>query len=106
MGLAVSAATGKYAGGASVPRTHGIRHNCHMGSGAAADRVAVGDQAAGMQLSVDAGEAGGIGFAHLTLVARTASPVEEAGWGRRIREARRLPKGGGVGGGGFRGLCF
>src|SRR5260370_38968773 len=67
------AATDEYRVGGSVSPIHWIRHNCHMGSGAAADRVAVGDQAAGMQLSVDAVEAGGNRSAHPTLAPRTAS---------------------------------
>jgi hypothetical protein len=77
-----------------------------MGSGAAADRVAVGDQAAGLQLSVDAVESGDIGFAHLTLIARTASAVEEAGSERRIDEARLLAKARDVSVGRFRDFCF
>jgi hypothetical protein len=100
------AATDEYRASGSVSPIHWIRHNCHMGSGAAADRVAVGDQAAGLQLSVDAVESGDIGFAHLTLIARTASAVEEAGSERRIDEARLLAKARGVSVGRFRDFCF
>jgi hypothetical protein len=100
------AATDEYRASGSVSPIHWIRHNCHMGSGAAADRVAVGDQAAGMQLSVDAVESGDIGFAHLTLIARTTSAVEEAGSRGRIDEARLLAKARDVSVGRFRDFCF
>ncbi|HYR53468.1 MAG TPA: DUF222 domain-containing protein, partial [Methylomirabilota bacterium] len=100
------AATDEYMASGSISPIHWIRHNCHMGSGAAADRVAVGDQAAGMQLSVDAVESGDIGFAHLTLIARTASAVEEGGSDRRIDEARLLAKARDLSVGRFRDFCF
>lgn len=99
------AASDEYVASGSVSPIHWIRHNCRMGSGAAADRVAVGDQMAGMPLSVDAVESGDIGFAHLTLIARTASAVEEAGSERRIDEAKLLEKARDLSVGRFRNFC-
>ena len=99
------AATDEYLASGSISPIHWIRHNCRMGSGAAADRVAVGDQAAGMPLSVDAVEAGDIGFAHLTLIARTASAVEEASPGRGIDEPKLLAKARDLSVGRFRNFC-
>src|SRR2546429_3203345 len=55
-----------------------MRFHCHMTSNAAADRVAVGERAAEMPESVQAMQAGEIGFAHLTVMARTANAVGEA----------------------------
>src|SRR6266700_3379633 len=55
-----------------------IRFHCHMTSNAAADRVAVGERAAELVGSRDAMLAGEIGFAHLTVMARTANAVGEA----------------------------
>ncbi|TME97403.1 MAG: DUF222 domain-containing protein [Chloroflexi bacterium] len=99
------AATDEFLASGSVSPIHWIRHNCRMGSGAAADRVAVGDQAAGMPLSVDAIESGDIGFAHLTLIARTASAVEEASPGRGIDEPKLLEKARDLSVGRFRNFC-
>ena len=55
-----------------------MRFHCHMTSNAAADRIAVGERAAEMPESVQAMRAGDIGFAHLTVMARTANAVGEA----------------------------
>src|SRR5437773_5597040 len=55
-----------------------IRFRCHMTSNAAADRAAVGERAAELVASRDAILAGEIGFAHLTVMARTAQAVGEA----------------------------
>ena len=54
-----------------------IRFNCAMTSNAAADRVAVGQQVAGLPESVQALAQGKIGFAHLSVMARTAGAVGE-----------------------------
>src|SRR6202158_199296 len=51
-----------------------IRINCHMTSNAAADRVAVG-QHAELEQTVEAMVDGQVGFAHLTVMARTANAV-------------------------------
>ena len=55
-----------------------MRFHCHMTSNAAADRIAVGERAAEMPDTVEALHAGDIGFAHLTVMARTANAVGEA----------------------------
>jgi hypothetical protein len=51
-----------------------IRINCHMTSNAAADRVAVG-QHSELEQTVEAMADGQVGFAHLTVMARTANAV-------------------------------
>jgi len=55
-----------------------MRFNCRMTSTAAADRLAVGVRLADLAQSRDAMEAGDIGFAHLTVMARTANAVGKA----------------------------
>src|SRR5881296_3722038 len=55
-----------------------LRFHCHMTSNAAADRVAVGDRVAQTPESRQAMRAGDIGFAHLTVMARTANAVGDA----------------------------
>src|SRR6476661_10439163 len=52
-----------------------LRFNGHMTSGAAANRVAVGQAMNRMPESVDAMAAGEIGFAHLTVMARAAEDL-------------------------------
>ena len=52
-----------------------LRINCRMTSTAAADRVAVGERLRELPRSIDAMESGEIGFAHLTVMARTASAI-------------------------------
>lgn len=52
-----------------------MRINCNMTSTAAADRVAVGERLETMPESVKAMESGDIGFAHLTVMARTANAI-------------------------------
>src|SRR5579859_3212064 len=55
-----------------------IRMTCKMTSAQAADRVAVGEQMAAMPESVQALEAGEIGFAHLMVMARTAQALKRS----------------------------
>ena len=55
-----------------------IRFNCRMTSTAAADRLAVGKQLDQMAQSQQAMNEGAIGFAHLTVMARTAVAVGAA----------------------------
>ena len=55
-----------------------LRFHCHMTSNAAADRVAVGERAVQMPESQLAMRDGEVGFAHLTVMARTANAVGEA----------------------------
>src|ERR1700674_4382867 len=54
-----------------------IRFNCHMTSGAAADRVAVGQAMDRMPRSIEAVAAGEIGLAHVTVMARTADALKD-----------------------------
>src|SRR5260221_1392774 len=54
---------------------HWIRVNCHLGGGAAADRIAVGERLAELPLASAALDEGGIGFSHLALIAPTSEPV-------------------------------
>src|SRR5256885_1889047 len=55
-----------------------VRFNCHMTSNAAGDRVAVGELASHLPESIQAMDDGEIGFAHLTVMARTANAVGKA----------------------------
>ena len=55
-----------------------IRFNCRMTSTAAADRLAVGERLSHLGRSQEAMDAGEIGFAHMTVMARTAAAVGEA----------------------------
>src|ERR1700694_1718787 len=48
---------------------HWLRVNCHLGGGAASDRIAVGEQLSELPLSAVALEEGGIGFGHPDLIA-------------------------------------
>lgn len=64
-----------------------IRFNCHMTSNAAADRVAVGDRMGELTESTDAMVSGHIGFAHMTVMARTANAL-----GDRFQETALLDK--------------
>ncbi|MEA2646441.1 MAG: hypothetical protein QOE92_1524 [Chloroflexota bacterium] len=52
-----------------------MSQNLKMGSGAAADRIAVGESVANLPLTVEALEVGGIGFGHLAAMARTERAV-------------------------------
>lgn len=55
-----------------------IRFNCKMTSNAAADRISVGDRLDDLARSCSAMESGDIGFAHVTVMARTAEAVGPA----------------------------
>ncbi|MDQ2943230.1 MAG: HNH endonuclease, partial [Candidatus Dormibacteraeota bacterium] len=54
-----------------------MRFNCHMTSGAAANSIAVGQAMDRMPESMQAMSVGEIGFAHLTVMARTADALKE-----------------------------
>jgi hypothetical protein len=64
-----------------------IRFNCHMTSNAAADRVAVGERIGDLVETTDAMVSGQIGFAHMTVMARTAKAL-----GERFEESKLLDK--------------
>jgi Domain of unknown function (DUF222) len=72
------AETDEYEAEGSVSPIDWIRHNCRMGAGATADRINVGRQMANTPRSTKAVADGEIGFAHLSLIARTASMVEDS----------------------------
>src|SRR5437588_4518053 len=55
-----------------------IRLNCGLTDKVAGDRLTVGRQMAGLAQSVEAMQAGEIGFAHLAVIARTAAAVCKA----------------------------
>ena len=79
------AATDAYEEDGFVSPIDWIRINCHMTSNAAADRVAVG-QHTELEQTVEAMAYGQVGFAHLTVMARTANAV------RSLDEAALLEK--------------
>jgi hypothetical protein len=64
-----------------------IRFNCHMTSNAAADRIAVGERIEQLPESQQAIVSGQIGFAHVTVMARTANAV-----GDNFNEATLIDK--------------
>jgi hypothetical protein len=64
-----------------------IRFNCHMTSNAAADRVAVGERMGDLAETTDAMVSGHIGFAHMTVMARTANAL-----GDKFKESKLLDK--------------
>src|SRR6267143_3637182 len=62
-----------------------IRHSCHMTSVTAAACLAVGKNLERLPESVQAMKSGEVGFAHLTVMARTANAVPD-----RFQECRLL----------------
>jgi len=96
---AAFAETDEYDHQGFVSPIHWIRMNCHMTGGAAADRVAVGQQLENIPESHQSLLEGEIGFAHLAHTARTAAAIEETGTNRPFNElpllekARELPVG-------------
>ncbi len=89
---AAFAATDQYDIEGSISPTHWIRHQCHLGGGAAADRIAVGEQLNNMPESADAVAGGQIGFTHLALIARTATALAETGSNKQFDETHLLEK--------------
>lgn len=89
---AAFAATNEFDAQGSVSPIHWIRSNCHMSGGAAADRVAVGEQLSSLPQSTEAMAEGEIGFPHLALIARTAAEVAESGSSKPFDEAPLLDK--------------
>ena len=85
------AETDEWDGSGYFSPVHWIRVNCHMGSGAAWDRINVGEQLSGLPLAYAAVAQGGIGFTHLALTAQTAAAVADGP--RPLNEARLLAKG-------------
>jgi hypothetical protein len=69
-----------------------IRHNCRMAGGQSADRVAVGRALAELPQSTRAVEAGEIGFAHLTVMARTHHALRQSGSDSEFDESDLLSR--------------
>jgi len=96
---AAFAETDEYDNQGFVSPIHWIRMNCHMTGGAAADRIAVGQQLENIPESHQSLLEGEIGFAHLAHTARTAAAIEETGTNKPFDEmpllekARELPVG-------------
>ena len=63
-----------------------------MTSGAAGDRLAVGEQVASVPQSIEAMAGGDIGFSHLALIAREAIALQESGSKRPFDETPLLNK--------------
>ncbi|MDQ6720200.1 MAG: HNH endonuclease [Candidatus Dormibacteraeota bacterium] len=102
---AAFAATDEYDQQGSVSPIHWIRLNCHMGSGAAADRIAVGEHLERLSESVETMAEGEIGFAHLALIARTAAAIAESGTSKPFDETPLLKKARDLSVGRFRNVC-
>src|SRR5207245_3923110 len=67
-----------------------LKATCHMRSGAAADRVCVGEELEPLDSSAKALAAGEIGFPHLALIVRTAVACgEKFDEARLLRHARK-----------------
>ncbi|MFI5282141.1 MAG: DUF222 domain-containing protein [Candidatus Dormibacterales bacterium] len=66
-----------------------IRFNCHMTSGGAADRVAVGQAMDRIPRSLEAVAHGEIGLAHVTVMARTADALQDRFDERRLIDFAR-----------------
>src|SRR5260370_12760888 len=71
------AATDEYDELGFVSAIDWVRVKCHMASGAAADRVAVGKTMGRLPRSVEALAQGEIGLAHVTVMARTAEALRD-----------------------------
>jgi hypothetical protein len=71
---------------------HWIRVNCHLGSGAAADRVAVGEQIQNLPETAEAMASGEIGFSHVALIAREAEALAISGSNNQFDETPLLNK--------------
>src|SRR6267378_2033164 len=102
---AAFAATDEFDREGSYSPIHWIRTNCHMTGGAAADRVAVGEQVATVPETVEAMAAGQIGFPHLALIAREAEALVESGSKEQFDEAKLLDKAKDFSVGRFRNYC-
>jgi hypothetical protein len=102
---AAFATTDEYDAQGSVSPIHWIRLNCHMGGGAAADRITVGENLEQMPQSAGAMAEGDIGFAHLALIARTAAVIAESGTNRPFDETLLLDKARDFSVGRFRNFC-
>jgi Domain of unknown function (DUF222)/HNH endonuclease len=89
---AAFANTNEYDEQGFVSPIHWIRRNCNLTGGAAADRIAVGEQLQRVPESHQSVVEGEIGFAHLAHIARTAVAIEETGTNKRFDETPLLVK--------------
>src|ERR1700716_627444 len=76
-GAAAFAETDEYDQQGSLSPLHWIRVNCNLTSGAAGDRLAVGEQLQSIPQSHQSMVEGEIGFAHLAHIARTSAAIEQ-----------------------------
>ena len=86
------AATDTYDARGYCSPIHWIRVNCHTTTGAAADRVAVGEHFQDLPASVEAMAGGEIGFSHLALIAREAAVLADSGSNVAFNDSRLLAK--------------
>lgn len=104
-GAAAFAGTDEYDAQGSVSPIHWIRLNCHLGGGAAADRIAVGEQLRFLPESHQGMVDGEIGFTHLALIARTAEAIAGSGTNKPFDETPLLDKARELSVGRFRIFC-
>jgi hypothetical protein len=71
--------------GSATPITW-LTNTCHVTPGDAAAAICVGDHAGTLERSLEAMDAGSVGFAHVVLLARTAEALQESG--ARLDEPR------------------
>src|SRR5207253_5550333 len=69
-----------------------MRHDCKMSFGTAVDRLTVGEQLSRLPKSAEAVVAGEIGFAHLSVMARTLSVLRRDAPDANVDEAELLEK--------------
>lgn len=84
--------TEEYEEQGSVSPIDWIRHHCKMSSSAVWGSVAVGEHLADLPRSVEAVERGEIGYAHLTLMARTADALQGSSTAAPFEETELLEK--------------
>jgi hypothetical protein len=99
------AATDQYEVDGANTAIEWIRHQCRMAGHAAAERVCVGEQMSALPRSVAAVDNGEIGFAHLGLIARTASALADSETSRGFEETALLEKAREFSVGHFRHIC-
>ncbi|SRR5712692_1112079 len=102
---AAFAQTDRYDAEGCFSPIHWIRLNCHMTSGAAADRVIVGERVSSVPQSIEAMVSGEVGFPHVALIAREAEAVAESGSVKPFDETPLLKKARDFTVGRFRNFC-
>src|SRR3979411_1956102 len=91
-GAAAFAETDEYDQQGSLSPIYWIRVNCNLTSGAAGDRLAVGEQLQSIPESHQSMLEGEIGFAHLAHIARTSAAIAETGTNTPFDEMPLLEK--------------